>query len=611
MFCEAINDWIDPDLEGDISFRNSVKKYLKVIYNMRITYPFVPIYQADDDITNAFRLFKYNPVMVAMHAFWGHGFLGFCTGMTFGDNASPANFDIAAVVRREHAKHLWKYDSERCERETREYIDNMKFDPHDNDTRPFVQAAIDEFNTGALDEDGNRRPTEYINHVDDNLYPEIRELMPRAVACSIVAVNEVFGGAHEFQTKILSDDKLELEFSEQRVLLGHLPDTRSMTVRISPRRREKVMKYLSQEKWISSKSDATLRELATVLGIIQSAAEFYPWAIAQVQCLQQLVRETIVASYSVIKRFEKRRQAHVDDVSSQLPQYLKYRLRFLPEQWAARLIWNRRKKVQIPKSIRQVLYRIYAFLRDNHGLWETPIAHVIERKEFIESTQDASHLAIGVAIPKRKIWLMLPFSKKTWDRIKLSQKDPQNIHINNLELIAITCALIMFQADYELHRCDYPPHPTMLSNGDSMSANSWERKSTTKSIMGQRGLRFHAEYARNSDCGQNTDHISTKDNVMADGITRVNEMFSPVLSHIYDVPYPTLIQQVCSTFSELKSWHIFLINPEILCNMNWIFSSTNATEAPKRHQNLGQFVPVKPTFYGTATNDVSYQEFFL
>ena len=129
--------------------------------------------------------------------------------------------------------------------------------------------------------------------------------------------------------------------------------------------------------------------------------------------------------------------------------------------------------------------------------------------------------------------------------------------------------------------------------------------------MGQQGLRFYAEYAQNSACGQNTDHISTKDNVMADGISRVNEMFSPALSHIYDVPYPTLIKQVCLTFNELKSWQIFLMNPEILCNMNWIFSSTNATEAPKRRQNLGQFVPVKPTFFGTATNDVSYQECFL
>ena len=98
VFCEAINDWIDPDLEGDISFRNSVKKYLKVIYNMRITYPFVPIYQAGNNITNAFCLFKYNPIMVAMHAFWGHRYLGFCIGMTFRDNASPANFNIAAVV---------------------------------------------------------------------------------------------------------------------------------------------------------------------------------------------------------------------------------------------------------------------------------------------------------------------------------------------------------------------------------------------------------------------------------------------------------------------------------------------------------------------------------
>ena len=94
----------------------------------------------------------------------------------------------------------------------------------------------------------------------------------------------------------------------------------------------------------------------------------------------------------------------------------------------------------------------------------------------------------------------------------------------------------MFQADYELHKLNYPPHPTMSSNGNSMSANSWEQKSTTESKMGQRGLRFRAEYARNSNCGQNTDHISTKDNKMADGITRVNEMFPPNLSHIHNVP---------------------------------------------------------------------------
>ena len=71
-----------------------------------------------------------------------------------------------------------------------------------------------------------------------------------------------------------------------------------------------------------------------------------------------------------------------------------------------------------------MIYRIYAFLRDNHKLWETLIAHIIERKEFIKSTQDTSHMAIGVAIPKLKMWLMIPYSKQSLDRIKLSQKDP-------------------------------------------------------------------------------------------------------------------------------------------------------------------------------------------
>ena len=36
--CEAINDWIDPELEGDISFGDSIRRYLRVLYNLRITY---------------------------------------------------------------------------------------------------------------------------------------------------------------------------------------------------------------------------------------------------------------------------------------------------------------------------------------------------------------------------------------------------------------------------------------------------------------------------------------------------------------------------------------------------------------------------------------------
>ena len=79
--------------------------------------------------------------MVALHAFIGLGYLGLCTGQTFGDNASPANFDIAAVVRQDHASYLWQNDHERCTDEAKEYVENMSFDVQCEDTQPFQTAA--------------------------------------------------------------------------------------------------------------------------------------------------------------------------------------------------------------------------------------------------------------------------------------------------------------------------------------------------------------------------------------------------------------------------------------------------------------------------------------
>ena len=151
-------------------------------------------------------------------------------------------------------------------------------------------------------------------------------------------------------------------------------------------------------------------------------------------------------------------------------------------------LWNSNRKVHITKDIQRILYQIYVVLHDKLHLWETPIAHVIKREEFMILTQDASHMAIGVAILKPKMWLLIPYSKKTWHRVKLSQKNKRNIHINSLEAIAITFAFLMFLADYDKQRSIYPPQPVMLAKGDSMSANSWMRKLTTKSLMGQNAL---------------------------------------------------------------------------------------------------------------------------
>ena len=81
-----------------MTFIRSIQRIATAIWNMRISYRNQAIYIADDDVSNAFRLVKLHPSMVSMHGFkYLDQYLGFCTGMTFGDNCLPANFDIFAL----------------------------------------------------------------------------------------------------------------------------------------------------------------------------------------------------------------------------------------------------------------------------------------------------------------------------------------------------------------------------------------------------------------------------------------------------------------------------------------------------------------------------------
>ena len=50
---------------------------------------------------------KYNPNLVGMHSCVIAGYLSCSTGMTFGDNTSPSNFEPIADARRQLAKYLW------------------------------------------------------------------------------------------------------------------------------------------------------------------------------------------------------------------------------------------------------------------------------------------------------------------------------------------------------------------------------------------------------------------------------------------------------------------------------------------------------------------------
>jgi len=167
---------------------------------------------------------------------------------------------------------------------------------------PFGQANRDALNPGVYDENGKRKPTSFTAHVDDNVYAEIAKYLRRAIAVSMVSVDESFGGSHEYQEDILSDEKLNLLYEEIRILLGRLPNSRSMIVDISPCRREKTITYIEQEGWLDQKRDATIRDIARIFGLLHSICDINIWGRAQLLVLQHLLAECIRNSYNLAQR---------------------------------------------------------------------------------------------------------------------------------------------------------------------------------------------------------------------------------------------------------------------------------------------------------------------
>jgi hypothetical protein len=103
----AINDYTSKTTEPEIVFPQAWINYLTWVWNLRITYPRDELYLGDGDVSGAFRQVKYNPNLVAMHAFLVFGVLFLSTGQTFGDCTSPANWEPVARNRQQKARYLW------------------------------------------------------------------------------------------------------------------------------------------------------------------------------------------------------------------------------------------------------------------------------------------------------------------------------------------------------------------------------------------------------------------------------------------------------------------------------------------------------------------------
>ena len=92
------------------------------------------------------------------------------TGLTFGDNTSPSNWEPIARARQQLGQKLW-HDPDMIAKAA-PYTPIMPFNPPATaaERAKFAVAIPDSKNKGVFDKNGNRKEPRFNHHVDDNMY---------------------------------------------------------------------------------------------------------------------------------------------------------------------------------------------------------------------------------------------------------------------------------------------------------------------------------------------------------------------------------------------------------------------------------------------------------
>ena len=188
-----------------------------------------------------------------------------------------------------------------------------------------------------------------------------------------------------------------------------------MVVLISTDRRTKVISVLQEGKWILYGQSKTIREICTVLGILNSAAEYFPWARAQLFVLENLLRDAIRKRYKQAKASKKCRE-DISIKKRRLPPSMYHRMVSISAVIEAKFAFADDLKINIPEQATSAILTLYKYLMKNEP-WECPIGHIVPRTPTWTSYGDASEQYIGLFIKSEKVICILPITQSLKARI--------------------------------------------------------------------------------------------------------------------------------------------------------------------------------------------------
>ena len=583
-WCDAVNDWTSSDNEPAITFGEAWLNFLVWNYNLAITYPLERKCTARDDIQNAFPRLKHYPNIVGMYSTKFFKIWCINIGQTFGENTSPASFDVLARARNQASQYRW-YQPTVLE-DAKQYIPVLPIAQPLTLTEQnnMTKATADTTNKGVLDNNGNRLAPPFNHHVDDNMYSDIASEFPKALSASILGAYDTLG----YPQKIMQGPEA-IEWTKFLDQITHIDepigygiDLHRLKVYLPlPKRAILCQKILP---WITTMACCTLRDAAELIGSLIHAVQTNPIAKARFFGLQNMFRYALRTQYHKTKAWYTR-SGKAKYLSQKLPRNM-HRLEALVSKDMATTLWNTKATTPIRQDIKDELQFLYDWLKEDTKPWEIPIGHLIPRDTTIQSTGDASEMALGAFNHHFQFWFGVMYGPEIYSLIKAS-----TIHINALEFTANIlqiAAYIVFTESpalmqkYHTTNPPLPQEPVLSIQTDNQVSQNWTASITSKSESGQNLVILYSLMLERSPATKIVaEYLPGELNVTADVISRPPApLTNPPVTHFH---------QIYQTKKELQHYLYFQPSPELLSNLCSLLRSKQKVTPIFLPKNLGQF----------------------
>lgn len=553
-------------VELDCGFGTVFTRLLQRIWNLRISYPSRDIITHANDVKSCFRQLKHHPDVMGAFSYIMGDYLFLQCALTFGSDFSPASWEVVRRIAEILSESLFSDASLR--QKHHQYLQQLQWKRGLGSTDiPFSPAKKDSINTGVLDEKGNPINTPHAYYVDDDVYSEVYDIarIEQAVASSIEAIFILLGRSdlRRRQDPVSFDKMIETLINWKNLILGRVINTRTMMVS-TPVQYVRDTVSLIENKWHRKRRRFIISDLEELTGRLGHISETVPWlrflmahlyassahALGLAKAHLINTRKEFRNMLKLLKQERFNQDADTSDATetdtSKEERHKSYYLSV-----TAKMVHKSRLPIDFNATLRLELSLIKRGLSSDKIALERPIAHMIPTDPSGIGHSDSCLLAAGGFSIEMRFWWYIEWDERIRARTLKYIKNNKNdtlISINVLEYAALIINYMAATHFFRTNPSKSDPYPTVLLYADNTTAEAWGKMKSCKSSMTGRTLgRLQCALMMNNNVGINIAHVTTKDNEIADRISRIKKETNVIPN----------FSQLVQDFPQLKSCRRF------------------------------------------------------